>query len=180
MRSWIILVFILTEGQSTLTDRRVLQLCLGCHEPNWSLLLRNIVLGHKLLGVDHGKKTVQCLDFNFLRIPNGILILQVRLRAQLSHITCRLPVQIALLERMEHFFLRMIERAAILLLIVGRDAVHQGLKGEPIFSLQLKLAFPLEFIPRFMTFALFLRQTLRLKFHETVNRLVITSRRLPL
>ena len=76
---------------------------------------------------------------------------------------------------MEHFFLRMVERVRILLLIVGRYAVHQGFEGEPIFPLQLKLTFPFKFISGLVTLSLLLGQTLRLKLHETMNRLVVAS-----
>ena len=176
----IIFVFVLAERESTLPNWWILQLCLGRHQPNWSLLLRYIVLCHELLWIDHGKKTVQSFDFNFLRISNSILILQVCLRAQLRHIARWLPVQIALLERVEHFLLGMVERVRILLLIVGRYAIHQGFEGEAILPLQLKLTFPFKFIAGLMTLTLLLRQTLRLKFHETMDRLVVAPRWLPL
>lgn len=180
MRCWIILVLVLAEGESTLPNGRILQLCLRGHEPHWPLLLRYIVGRHELLRINHGKKTVQRFDLNFLRISNAILILQVCLRAQLSHIARGLSIQIALLERMEHFFLGVIERIRILLLIVGRYAIHQCLEGEPIFPLQLELTFPFKFIAGLVALPLLLGQTLRLKLHETMNRLVVASRRLPL
>lgn len=180
MRAWIVLVLVLAECKSTLPYRWVLQLRFGCHESNWPLLLRDVVLCHELLRVDHGKKTVQCLDLNFLRISHRILILQIRLRAQLAHVACWLPVQVALLEGMEHFLLRVVERVGILLLIVGRYAVHQCFEGEPIFPLQLELTFPFKFISRLMTLSLLLRQALWLKLHETMDRLVVAPWRLPL
>lgn len=139
------------------------------------MLLRYIVRSHKLLRVDHGKKAVQCFAFNFLRVPDSTRILQVCLRAQFTYITSRLPIYIALLERMEHFFFSMIKRVRILLLIVGRYAIHQCFEGEPIFPLKLKLRFPLKFLSRLVPFALLLGQTLRLKLHETMNRLVVAS-----
>ena len=180
----IILVLILAKGESTLPNCRVLQLRLGGHESNRSLLLRHIARGHELLRIDHGKKTVQCFDFiDFLWISNVVLILQVLLRAQLCrHVGRRLPIDIALLERVEHFLLGMIERVgrSILLLIVGRDAIHQGFEREPIFPLQLKLTFPLKFFAGLMALPLFLRKALRLKLHETMYRLVVASWRLPL
>lgn len=134
----IILVLILAKRESTLTNCRVLQLCLGSHESNRSLLLRHIARGHELLRIYHGKKTVQCFDFiDFLWISNIVLILQILLGAQLCrHVGRRLPIDITLLERMKHFLLGMIEGVgSILLLIVRRYAIHQGFERESIFPL---------------------------------------------
>ena len=59
--AWIVFIFILAEGKSTLPDGRVLHVGLGGHEANRSLLLllhAHIVRCHQLLRVDNRENTV--------------------------------------------------------------------------------------------------------------------------
>ena len=137
MGAWIVLVLVLGEWKTTLYGVWVLHVSFGSHESYWALLLRclhtvDIVGSHQLLRIDHRKNTILSFfhrhNHRVGRLPDNriahtILILQQSLRARVHRVARGLHL-IILLKRMEHLFLPMVERATILLLILGRDSIH--------------------------------------------------------